>query len=233
MCITFYSIFVKKNYKMLNKIKIIALHPVFIYLVIFILECIPIKSPTIFHEFPKEGDNFRAKSNEAVYYYSKNGKYVYTSSECYFKLGNPPFSALYGQGGIKMISDKIDAEIPLQGSMCEKVAVVKTVIKKISFSEKYLNLDYFLFSFSTFAHLFCYMLFAFSIIYHQSKSNKKYWFAFITCFIGGVFLEVVQHFFIEGRNASFEDVLMNTTGCTIALVAYYFLNKKFLFLRRV
>ena len=214
----------------MKKIKNIIINPILIYTVIFFLECIPIKSPPIFYEFPKEGDNFRSKSNEAVYNYSENGKYVYTSSDCYFELGNPPFSATYEQGGIKMISDEIVDKIPLLGSMCEKVVVAKIVKQDIPFSEKYLTVNYFQFSFSTLAHVFFYMLLAFSIIYHQSKSNKKYWFAFITCFIGGVFLELIQHFFIEGRNASFDDVLMNSIGSIIAILFYYFINKNSLFL---
>jgi VanZ like family len=214
----------------LKKLKNILFNPFLIYLLISFLECIPVKSPIIYSELPKEGDNFRSKSNEAVYYYSKDGKYSYTSQECYFNLGNPPFSATYEQGGIKMISDEIVNKIPLLGSMCEEVVVAKIIKKDIPFSEKYLTVNYFLFSFSTFSHVFFYMLLAFSIIYHQSKSNKNYWFVFITCFIGGVFLELIQHFFIEGRNASFDDVLMNSIGAIIAILFYYLMNKKSLFL---
>lgn len=213
----------------LKKIKNIVIHPILIYIMIFFLECIPIVRPTVFYTLPKDGDNFRTPTSEAVYYFTKNGKYSYTSPDCYFKLGNPPFSATYKQGGIKIISTEIADKIPLMGTMCGEVVVAKIVNKEIPFSEKYLNVNYFLFSFSTFSHVFFYMLLAFSIIYYFSNNKNKYWFTFIFCFIGGSFLELVQHFFIEGRNASFEDVFMNSVGSIIAISIYFWLQKNSLF----
>lgn len=218
---------------MLNKIKIIALHPVFIYLVIFILECIPIKTAFVYNELPLEGDNFRTPTNEAVFYFSNNGKYAYPSPECYFELGNPPWSATYEQGGVKTVSNNIEASIPFRGFMCDKVVVSKTPSVQLSFSEKYLIFSYFLVNFSTFSHVFFYMLLAFSLLMYLPYSKKSYWHTFILCFMGGGLLELIQHFFIEGRNAGYDDMLMNTLGSIIAIVFYYFLKKKFLFLRRV
>jgi VanZ family protein len=213
----------------LKKIKNIVINPILIYIIIFFLECIPIESPTVFYTLPKDGDNFRSPTSEAVYYFTKNGKYSYTSPDCYFKLGNPPFSATYKQGGIKTISTEIVDKIPLMGTMCGEVVVAKIVKKEIPFSEKYLNVNYFLFSFSTFSHVFFYMLLAFSIVYYLSNNKNKYWLTFIFCFIGGGFLELVQHFFIEGRNASFEDVFMNSVSSIIAISIYFWLQKRSLF----
>lgn len=218
---------------MLQKIKTFLLNPIFIYLIIFVLECIPIKGAFVFNELPKEGDNFKNPTNAAVFYYSNNEKYAYPSEECYFKLGNPPWSATYAQGGVKTISDQIMASIPLKGLMCNKVVVAKTPIIALSFSEKYLTFSYFLGNFYTFSHVFFYMLLAFSILMYLPYAKKSYWHTFILCFLGGGLLELIQHFFIEGRNAGYDDMFMNSLGSFIAIVVYFFLVKKYLFLKRV
>lgn len=199
----------------------IFFHPILIYFVIFLLECIPVKSPDVLNEFPKEGDNFKSPDSFAVYYYTHNGKYNYTSPECYFKLGNPPFSATYEQGGIKTISTEIANKIPLLGSMCEKNGITKIEKKEISFDKKYLTVNYFLDNFSTFSHVFFYMLLAFSILYQYRNNAKKYINAFVACFIGGGVLELIQHYFIEGRTATFDDLAMNTLGSIIAIATFW------------
>jgi VanZ family protein len=214
---------------MLQIIKRFLLNPVFVYIVIFILECIPIKVAFVFDELPKDGDNFKNSTSAAVFYYSNNGKYAYPSEECYFELGNPPWSATYEQGGVKTVSDKIEALIPFKGFMCDKDVVAKAPSVDHSFTEKYLTFNYFLGNFSTFSHVFFYMLFAFSLLLYLPNFKISYWYTFGLCFMGGGLLELIQHFFIEGRNASFDDMLMNTLGSFIAIVFYYFLEKKFLF----
>jgi hypothetical protein len=206
-------------------LKKLLFHPILIYTVIFFLECIPIKAPVLVNEFPKEGDNFKSPDSFDVYHYTNNEKYSYTSPECYFRLGNPPFSATYEQGGIKTISTEIAAKIPLKGSMCGEKVVAKIEKKDISFDKKYLTTNYLLDNFSVFSHIFFYMLLAFSILYHYRNNTKKYYHAFVGCFIGGGLLELIQHYFIEGRTATFDDLAMNTLGSIIAILAFWTLTK--------
>jgi len=213
------------------KIFKIVFHPIFIYLVIFFLECIPIKTPEVLNELPKNGDNFKSPDSFAVFYYHNNGKYSYTSPECYFKLGNPPFSSTYEQGGIKTISTLIANKIPFKGTMCEEIKIPKIKKKEISFEEKYLNTNYLLDNFSTFSHLMFYMLLAFSILYQFRNNSKKYLLSLVGCFIGGGLLEIIQHHFIEGRTATYDDLAMNTLGSIIAIVAFWILNRNSTFFR--
>lgn len=213
-------------------LKKLLFHPILIYTIIFFLECIPIKTPEVINEFPKEGDNFKSPDSFSVYYYTNNGKYNYTSPECYFKLGNLPFSATYEQGGIKTISAEIANKIPLMGSMCGEKVVAKIEKKDISFDKKYLTTNYLLDNFSVFSHVFFYMLFAFSILYQFRNNTKKYYHAFVACFIGGGLLELIQHSFIEGRTATFDDLAMNTLGSMIAIVTFGFLTKNKLLKKR-
>lgn len=199
-----------------------------IFIIISFLECIPIKSPIVYNELPKEGDNFKSPSSDDVFYFTNNAKYSYTSADCYFQLGNPPFSATYKQGGIKSISTEIADQIVLKGSMCGELVVKKTESRKLSFIEKYTSVNYLLENFSTFSHFFFYMLLAFSIITYQTSNKSRYLITFIACFIGGGLLELVQFAFIEGRNASFEDIVMNSLGSCCAILIYhlYKMNSK-------
>ncbi|MCZ8198731.1 MAG: VanZ family protein [Flavobacterium sp.] len=212
-------------------LKKLLFHPILIYTVIFFLECIPIKAPVLVNEFPKEGDNFKSPDSFAVYHYTNNGKYSYTSPECYFRFGNPPFSATYEQGGIKTISTKIANKIPLMGSMCGEKVVAKIEKRDISFDKKYLNTNYLLDNFSVFSHIFFYMLLAFSILLLYKNDTKNYLYAFVACFVGGGLLELVQHYFIEGRTATFEDLAMNTLGSIIAIVTFWILIRNSSFFR--
>ena len=134
---------------MFNKIIKVLIHPLFIYRIIFALECIPYHPNAklvVLHEMPKAGDNFRTQNSEAVYYYSGKGKYGYTTPECYFGYVNPTFDISYKDGGIKTIDAVIGDKIPLLGSMCdeEKKVEVKTNRSRVTnfFSTNFL-LDYF------------------------------------------------------------------------------------------
>jgi len=200
-------------------------HPILIYLVIFFLECIPVRAPEVQNELPKEGDNFKSPDSFSVYYYTNNGKYNYTSAECYFELGNPPFSATYEQGGIKTISTQIAAKIPLMGSMCGEKVVAKIEKKEMSFDKKYLTTNYLLDNFSVFSHIFFYMLLAFSILLHFKNDSTNYLYAVAACFVGGGVLELIQHYFIEGRTATFDDLAMNTLGSIIAIIVFWTLTQ--------
>jgi hypothetical protein len=118
---------------MFQKIRTILIHPLFIYGIIFILECVPYLTDktVVLDELPKIGDNFKSPDGEMIYYYSGKGKYTYSSIACYFNHGNPSFAANYKDGGIKTIQTEIVEKIPLLGDMCENVKVEVAPQKEI------------------------------------------------------------------------------------------------------
>jgi len=212
---------------MYRKIYTILIHPVFIYAAIACLECMPYYSDldkVVYHEMPVVGDNFKVKNMQMVYYFSGKGKYTYSSSECYFNLGNPSWATSYEEGGIKTIDEDIAEKIPLLGDMCngEKNAPVKknnSIIGNV-FSIYFL-LDYF----SGVSHILSYMILSLSILYHLRLQKNKYWITFIAVFIGGGILEFIQEYFIIGRYASFEDQFSNCLGAIVGMSLFWILNK--------
>ena len=212
---------------MLQKIIRVIIHPLFIYSIISILECTPYISQldkTIYNEMPKVGDNFNTLNEQMVYYYSGKGKYLYSSSECYFELGNPSWVTNYKDGGIKTISVTIANRIPLLGDMCD---TNKKVPKKINSKSinKYFSFNFLIDNFSNLAHIMFYVLLAFSTIFHFFEKKNKYWYALFGCFIGGALLEVIQHYFVVGRTASLEDQLLKCIGAVIGIILFWTLNR--------
>ncbi len=210
---------------MYSNIKKVAIHPIFIFVIISFLECIPTERPLVYSVMPKVGDNFKTSQSNEVFCFLKNGKYCYTSEECYFNYGNPPYSASYKEGGIMIVTDEIANKIPLKGVMCDDNRMIDRKKEKLSFAQKYLNISFFLGYFSDIAHVFFYILLSFSIAFHFSSNKKKFYFAFFGGVIGGGVLEVIQHFFIEGRSASAEDMILNTLGTLFGLLAFWLIKK--------
>lgn len=209
-------------------IKKVVFHPVFIYLLIAALESIPYKPNSekiILNEMPKIGENFGIINDQSIYYYSGKGKYSYPSVDCYFGNGNPSFDTPYKDGGIKTISKSIADQIPLLGSMCgaEKVKVVAN--KNNSVLKKYSSTNYLLDHFSNISHVLSYLILSFSILFYFKSRKSKYWIAFWACFLGGGLLEGVQYFFIVGRNASYEDQILNCLGAIIGIVMFWTFKK--------
>lgn len=207
-------------------------HPALVYIMIFILECIPIKKPIVYNDKPKEGENFKTQSTDSVFYYIKKQKYFYESEECYFSFGNLPFNKTYEEGGIKVVTEDIAYSIPLGGPMCGDKKLVKTEKKSYDFFEKYFNIGFFLMQFSAIAHFLAYVLLAFSTLYKFHQVKRPYWFAFFIGVFGGGLLEIIQHFFIEGRTASVEDMLLNTLGTLFGLLSFWLIDKYSLFLKK-
>jgi hypothetical protein len=110
---------------------------------------------------PKEGDNFKTSQSNDVFCFIKNGKYRYTSEECYFNYGNPAYSASYKEGGIMIVTDEIANKIPLKGVMCDDNRMIDRKKEKLSFAQKYLNIRFF-------RHSSC--LFLYSTIFFNSFS---------------------------------------------------------------
>lgn len=210
---------------MLKKIVKTIFHPVLIYVVIFILECIPIKKPIVYNDMPKEGENFKTESTDSVFYYIKKQKYFYESEECYFSFGNLPFNKTYKEGGIKVVTEDVAWSIPLGGPMCGDKKLVKTEKKSHGFFEKYFNIGFFLMQFSAIAHFLVYALLAFSTRYKFQQIKRPYWFAFLVGVLGGGLLEVIQHIFVEGRSASSDDMLLNTLGTLFGLLSFWLIKK--------
>jgi VanZ family protein len=174
---------------------------------------------------PKVGDNFGVIDSDAVYYYSGTGKYAYPTLECYFSYGNPTFDVDYKKGGIKTIEKSIADRIPLLGNMCEEGQ--KQVQKRnlTDSFDKYLSKNYLLSNFSNISHVFFYILLACCIIFYFWTNNYNYWIGFLSCFIGGLFLELIQYLFIASRTASWQDQLLNTIGAIIGIIIYWTLDR--------
>jgi hypothetical protein len=212
---------------MVQKVFNILIHPIFLYVIIASLECIPYYSDldkVVLHEMPKVGDNFKVLNNGMVYYYSGKGKYTYSTGDCYFKLGNPSWATNYKDGGIKTIDKSIANTIPLLGDMCdeEKKAPVKNNPNTV---ENYFSINYLLDYFSGISHILSYLVLSISLLYHLRSRKNKYWVTFIAIFIGGGLLELVQEFFIEGRHASIEDQNSNCLGALIAILLFWGFSK--------
>ena len=171
---------------------------------------------------PRKGDNFRTKEDADVYYFSGTGKYMYEDSKCYFSKGNPPYGVKYEQGGVKTIDQSFADRIPQLGTMCNTSAV--TIMKKKipgSFADKYLSRNFLLTNFSELAHFGSYMVLALSILLYYPHLRKKYLSTFLLCLIGGTILEIVQGLFIFGREASFEDLILNTVGSVVGILLFW------------
>jgi hypothetical protein len=211
---------------MLQNLKNVLIHPVFIYIVIAMLECIKYDNHAIIqNEMPNVGDNFRTINNQTVYYFSGKGKYSYSSIDCYFSYENPPFELSAKEGGIKTINSSIADKIPLLGSMCDNQKVKTERINKYSPIKKYFSTNFLLDNFSNIAHLLSYFILALSLLLYLKSTKNNYWIAFGFCFIGGGLLEFIQKFFIMGRTASFEDQLLNCTGAILGITLYWIFKK--------
>ncbi|NHM05851.1 VanZ family protein [Flavobacterium sp. CYK-4] len=212
---------------MFRKTILLIIHPVFIYCVIAILECIPYESSLgkkVYHEMPKVGDNFKSKNEDPIYYYNGQGKYIYSSVDCYFKHGNPSWATSYKDGGIKTIDDKIAQSIPMLGDMCDdgKKTPMKNTPPRIN---NFFSVYYLLDNFSEISHLMSYLILTLSILFHKRNAISKYWFAFIASLLGGALLELIQEYFIEGRHASTDDLIRNNVGTLIAILIFWLLSK--------
>lgn len=197
-------------------------HPIFIYLIITVLCCLP-KGTEVLNEMPIAGDNFKSNTSQTVYYFNGKGKFDYQSPDCFFKLGNPPFETNWQEGGIKTINESIVNQIPLMGNMCDssQTQAIVISIKKVETPWYfYISKDYLLSKFSEVAHFISYLILSISLINHFKKSTNKYLIAISICLVGGIILEFVQHFFIPGREASNEDVVLNMLGCLLGVVFY-------------
>ena len=190
------------------------------------LECIPyVKHNKIFNEMPEIGDNFRPADSPTVYYYTGKGKYAYSSADCYFSFGNPPFETGPDAGGIKTLAKDIADAIPLTGEMCGAHSTETVTLKAVSPYKKYLSTNYLLDEYSNISHLISYTLFSLSLLFYWKPTKNLFVIVFGICFVGGGILEFVQKFFIEGRTASFEDQLLNCVGAISGILIFCVIRK--------
>nr|WP_245402647.1 VanZ family protein [Pontibacter sp. E15-1] len=84
-----------------------------------------------------------------------------------------------------------------------------------------------LFSFDSFAHVFLFSILIFLMIVGLAKQFTflrikhypiRYALLFSSAF--GISIELLQHFFIPGRQGDIYDVLANTFGCLIGIVLF-------------
>lgn len=84
-----------------------------------------------------------------------------------------------------------------------------------------------LFSFDSFAHAFLFMVLTFLMIIGLTKQftyvklrHYAIRASLFICTMFGIMIELLQHFFIYGRQGDIIDVLANTLGCLIGIVAF-------------
>ncbi|WP_299820035.1 VanZ family protein [uncultured Pontibacter sp.] len=84
-----------------------------------------------------------------------------------------------------------------------------------------------LFSFDSFAHAFLFGVLTFLMIVGLTKQftyiKLRHYAIRTSLFISfafGVFVELMQHFFIQGRQGDLMDVLANTLGCLLGIVLF-------------
>lgn len=213
---------------MIRIFKKALIHPLFIFLLIAVLECIPYHpniKKIVQYEMPKVGDNFGIPNDQAIYYYSGKGKYTYPSVECYFSLGNPTFDTPYKDGGLKTIAKSIADQIPLLGNMCGKEKLNSVRSENSIPLKRYFSTNYLLDNFSNLFHVLSYLILAFSVLFYANRESNYYLLAFSACFLGGGLLEFVQYFFIVGRTASYEDQLLNCVGAILGITSFWFFKK--------
>ncbi|WP_246000896.1 VanZ family protein [Pontibacter diazotrophicus] len=84
-----------------------------------------------------------------------------------------------------------------------------------------------LFSIDSFAHVFLFCVLTFLMIVGFAKQftllKLKHYpirYALFISTLFGIFVELMQHFFIPGRHGDIVDVLCNTLGCLIGIVLF-------------
>ncbi|MHC2992820.1 vanz family protein [Pontibacter sp. HJ8] len=84
-----------------------------------------------------------------------------------------------------------------------------------------------LFSFDSFAHAFLFAVLAYLMIVGLKKQHtylKLQHYAIRTALListmFGIFIELMQHYFITGRQGDIIDVLSNTIGCLLGIVLF-------------
>ena len=209
----------------MNKYLIILIHPALIYACIAFLSCIPhTNEDIIYDKLPSIGENFKVKNNSTVYYLDTQGKLQYTSIECFESINNIALGTPYQKGGVMIITERVNKQIPLIGSMCDSNTRTLSLPKeKYSTTypiSSYINTNYLLDHYSDFAHILCYFIFSLSLIFHFRKNEFKYYYSISSVLFGGLFLEVVQHYFILGRHLSFQDIILNLLGCLLGILVF-------------
>ncbi|MFN8274173.1 MAG: VanZ family protein [Flavobacteriaceae bacterium] len=212
--------------------RLIIIHPLFIYLCIASLECIPYdtsdnKEKGALHEMPKEGDNFATLADQSIFYFSGKGKYLYPSVECYFSFGNPSFNAEYKDGGLKIIDKTIADQIPLLGVMCDQKKASPKPLEnnRTDFLKKMTSVNYLLDHFSEISHFTAYLILACSVWIYFDLKKSIVLRVFFLCFFGGIMLELVQKFLIPGRSGSLEDQILNTLGILTGIGLILFIQR--------
>ncbi|MFQ3577117.1 MAG: hypothetical protein SNJ77_11845, partial [Cytophagales bacterium] len=87
----------------------------------------------VFDVMPLSGENIRTIESPVVYYFDGSLKHIYPNENCYFSLGNPPFSEHYSRGGIKFVTQRVIDMIPDGETLCSenKQVIQKRVLPPI------------------------------------------------------------------------------------------------------
>jgi hypothetical protein len=209
----------------------ILINPLPLLIIITYLSCLPLNNADdIFDKLPLKGENVRSVESPTIYYYDGIFLHPYTSEECYFSYGNPPFHVHYSKGGIRYVTQRIINMIPVGDDMCSKRInkIPRNSLNYIFEIEHYGQKNFLLANFSDVAHIISYFLIAISILYSWFNRLKyKYTITLLFSFLYSGILELIQHYFIQGRMADWYDMVLNLLGAFLGIAVYFFFIKFF------
>ena len=165
---------------------------------------------------PKEGDNFKAANISIVYQLQDGKKRRYPSARSFLHR-NSPFNTTCEKGGILICDASTVNAIP-DGQMIALAPNEKAKVKrKANFWNTIFRKD-------KASHLLGYFIWTLLLLYslqgYAWSWNKKVTYTLIFASILGTLVELVQYYFIHGRDAEWLDWCANMLGTSLALILY-------------
>ncbi len=166
--------------------------------------------------FPKEGDNFKVVDDWVVYRLEKGHRRPYKSAEAFLsRPENPPFGTSYTQGGILLCDSVVLLFYPLGVKMPHPTAGVFVPLDKRA--PQVLQEGTPLLRRDKVGHLLVYgglaTLLWWVLVGRFTWSRQGLlWRVILLGSLLGFGLELGQQFFSAGRDAEWEDMLMNVLG---------------------
>lgn len=172
--------------------------------------------------FPQEGDNFKIVDASVVYRLDRGHRRPYKSAAAFLSRSeNPPFGTPYVEGGILLCDSIVLLFYPLGVKMPRPnegkiVPFHKRPLQRVNAGRSLLRKD-------KVGHLLVYMGLAILLwLAFFARSNRStrqlFWMVLLVGSGLGFLLEMGQQFFSEGRDAEWEDMLMNVLGLVLGAV---------------
>lgn len=171
---------------------------------------------------PLEGQNFKVVDAPVVYRLERGHRRPYKSAAAFLlRLENPPFGTPYEEGGILLCDSVVLLFYPLGVKMPDLGK--EEVQSSDNYSYQKVNLSCSLLGKDKIGHLLIYIGLAillwltFAKLFSLSQNKMLILVVLLGCGIGFL-LELGQQFCSKGRDAEWEDMLMNSIGISIGVV---------------